>query len=64
MENEVVEDDEPTLTNSERLQRHLKEDTLAARLVQKHADSGGSLDALKGVLADRLDQVRRDLGQS
>lgn len=51
------------LTNSERLQRHLKENTLALRLVQTHADAGGSLDVLKVVLADRLDQVRRDLGQ-
>lgn len=52
-----------TLTNSERLQQHLKADTLASRLVQTHVDSGGSLDALKGVLNDRLDQVRRDLDQ-
>lgn len=50
------------LTNSERLLRHLKEETLASRLVQTHADTGGSLEALKGVLADRLDEVRRDHG--
>jgi hypothetical protein len=51
------------LTNSERLQRHLKEGTLAWRLVQTYAGFGGSLDSLKGVMADRLDQVRRDLDQ-
>lgn len=51
------------LTNSERLQRRLKQDTLASRLVQTHSDSGGSLNALKGVLTERVDQVRRDLDQ-
>jgi hypothetical protein len=58
-------DDQPTdpLTNAERMQRHLREDSLASRLVQTHAESGGSLDALRRVLADRVDQVRRDLDQ-
>jgi hypothetical protein len=61
----VVDDgeDQPAdqLTNAERLQRHLKEDSLATRLVQAYVTSSGSIDALKGVIGDRLDQVRQDL---
>lgn len=64
----MVDHDKPhsaeLLTNTERLQRHLKDDTLAARLVQAHAESGGSVVVLKEIIADRLDQVRRNLDQN
>lgn len=59
-------EDQPanSLTNFERLLGHLTADTLASLLVETYAASGGSLAELKGVLADRLDKVRRDLDQN
>jgi hypothetical protein len=59
-------EDQPanSVTNIERLQGHLKEDTLASRLVETYAASSGSLEDVKSVLADRLDKVRRDLDQN
>ena len=47
--------------NGERLQAFLKEETLSARLVQAHRDSGGERAALKDVLTERLNQVRQGL---
>jgi hypothetical protein len=53
---------EAAISNSDRLLRHLKPRTLAAQLVQAHKDAPDSLDGLKKVLTEHLDQVRRDLG--
>lgn len=49
-------------SNSERLQKHLKEGTLSSLLVQAHVDSGGDRDALKRIMAERLEEVRQGLG--
>jgi len=48
--------------NSERLQKHLKPETLSSLLVQAHLDSRGDRDALKRIVTERLEQVRQDLG--
>lgn len=53
---------ETALSNSERLLQHLPADSLAARLVQAHRASPDPIDRLKKTLAERLDQVRQDLG--
>ncbi len=60
----TVEDATPPTeppSNSERLLKHLKEDALSTRLVQAHRESGGASTTLKGVVTDRLAQVRQDL---
>lgn len=51
------EDTSATLTNRDRLLQHLKEDSLAARLVRAQSNAAD----LKAVLKERLDQVRHDL---
>lgn len=50
------------LSNSDRLLRHLKEDSFAARLVQAQKTADKPAEALNAVLTDRLDQVRKELG--
>jgi hypothetical protein len=49
------------LTNLERLKKELKKDSLAARLVeaQMSAKPGAEQAALKRVIADRLDELRK-----
>ena len=49
--------------NIERLLKHLKNGSLAARLVDAHrtADAGDPVEALRAVLKERLAQVRAEI---
>lgn len=49
--------------NVDRLLKHLKEGSLAARLVQAHRNPGSARpsESMEAVLTDRLEQVRRSL---
>jgi hypothetical protein len=49
--------------NYDRLLKHLKEGSLAARLVQAHRTpaAGGSAETMKTVLRERLEQVREKI---
>ncbi len=51
------------MNNSDRLLKHLMEETLAHRLVQAHRDrdSADSAKSIKGVLQERLEQVRKNI---
>lgn len=61
-ENDIQEAPAETLRNSDRLLQHLKADSLAARLVLAQKDAANPTAALKTVLTERLDQVRKELG--
>lgn len=50
------------LSNSDRLLQHLKEGSLAARLVQAQRGAASPAEALKAVIRERLHQARKDLG--
>lgn len=50
------------LSNSDRLLLHLKQDSLAVRLVHAQRETTDAAKALKAVLTERLEQVRKDLG--
>lgn len=57
---EEIDKDVP-LSNLQRLFSHLKEGSLAARLVQAQMKAGAmeGQEALKKVVRDRLDEIRR-----
>ena len=64
MENKLVIEKNETyeaLSNTCRLLTHLKEDALSARLVRSHSASSGDITTLKEVIAERLEQVRKNL---
>jgi hypothetical protein len=52
---------EPLLSNMDRLLQHLQADSLATQLVEAHQAAANPTDGLKKALAERLEQVRRDL---
>ncbi len=56
-------DDTKSLDNLDRLLKHLKDGSLAARLVQAHRtpDTDDPAESMKAVLKERLEQVRNDL---
>ncbi|GAA2890982.1 hypothetical protein GGQ99_005161 [Aminobacter niigataensis] len=60
-EDDTQEAPAETLSNSDRLLQHLKADSLAARLVLAQKKAANPAAALKTVLTERLDQVRKDL---
>lgn len=62
MINDDAVDVAPILSNSDRLKKHLKDDSLAAHLVQTYQDANGSVKSLKSVLTERLDQARKEFG--
>ena len=51
-----------SVSNTDRLLQHLKAGTLAFQLVQAHKTAEDPLKGLKGVLSERLEQVRQNLG--
>jgi hypothetical protein len=57
----MAEEPESVLSNRDRLLQHLPPDSLAARLVKAAPDPA---DGLNKALAERLDQVRQDLGRA
>lgn len=54
------------LDNVDRLLKHLKDSSLAARLVRAHRDPGQATpaEAMKLVLSERLKQVRENLDRT
>lgn len=58
-----MSDEAQPRNNYDRLLKHLKDGSLAARLVQAHrvAEAGGSLETMKAVLRERLAQMREKL---
>jgi len=56
--------DEVKLQNNyDRLLKHLKDGSLAARLVQAHqtSEAGEAVETMKAVLMERLEQVREKI---
>lgn len=57
----VDEPDPPS--NVDRLLEHLKDESLAARLVRAHgaAEAASPTDSMKAILTERLEQVREEI---
>lgn len=57
---------EKILNNIDRLLTHLKEGSLAFRLVQVYHDSGkvDSEESMKSILSERLEQVRKNIAST
>jgi hypothetical protein len=60
----IVQDEAAPVTNFERLLVHLKADSLAAKLLaaRMHSDPGSAQAAMKKILVDRLEELRRQYG--
>jgi hypothetical protein len=56
----------PPKSNVDRLLKHLKKDSLAARLVQAHRDAkqGGAVAAMRPILTARLKEVHGTLDKT